>query len=346
MKAVQRRRSRSRNALMACACLASAAALSACASKTDVLSAPSAKSFPVMLDSSPNADYAAIYSAIAHGDFRAVGLDVQPLAPAAPSEALELLAAGRVRLAVTSEPELLLARDEGLKVVSIAALVQRPLSSIIALAGHHIARLGDLGGKRVGTDGLAYQSAQLKTALEAAGVPTGSVRERNVAGNLISSMLSGQVDATLGGFWNYQAIQLRLMHRHPLVIPVDQAGVPTYDELIVVAREDEARRDGQDLRSFLQALTRGQREVRADPAAATSTLLAANPSLGRRLQLESITQTLPAGEPREAGKPFGWQSPEDWKAFAHWMVGHSLLKHDPVLGPLPFTNEYLPGQGI
>jgi putative hydroxymethylpyrimidine transport system substrate-binding protein len=320
--------------------------LTACGSKQDVLTAPSAKSFAVMLERSPDANHAALYSAIAHGDFRAVGLDVRPEAPSEPGEALKALAAGRVDVAISYEPELLLARDQGLKVVSIGALVQRPLSSIIALAGRHVAGVGGLSGKRVGTAGLAYQAAELKTALEAGGVSPGSVREVKVGFNLLAAMLAGRVDATLGGFWNYEAIQLRLMHRHPVVIPVDQAGVPTYDELVIVVREEEARRRGQDLRAFLQALTRGEHEVRADPSAATSTLLAANPALERRLQLESITQTLPAAEPRESGKPFGWQSPGDWAAFGRWMLRHGLLKHDPGLGLPPFTNEFLPGQGI
>jgi putative hydroxymethylpyrimidine transport system substrate-binding protein len=339
-------RTRNRTFLLACACLLSALALSACGSKNDALSAPSAKSFSVMLDFFPNADHAALYSALAHHDFRAVGLDVKLESPAEPSEPLKLLAAGRVDLAISYEPELLLARDRGLKLVSIGALVQRPLTSIIALPSRHIAKVADLAGKRVGTAGIAYQAAELKTALEAANVNPGSVREANVGFNLIPAMLSGQVDATLGGFWNYEGIQLRLKHKHPVVIPVDQAGVPTYNELIVVAREDEARHDGQDLRSFLQALTRGEREVRADPVAATTTLLAANPSLERRLQLESIRQTLPAAVPKESGRPFGWQRPADWAAFGRWMLGHHLLKHDPALGLPPFTNEFLPGQGI
>ena len=77
--------------------------------------------------------------------------------------------------------------------------------------------------------------------------------------NLVPTMLSGKVAATLGGFWNYEAIQLRLLHKRPVVIPVDRAGVPTYDELVLVVREDEARTRGQDLRAFLQALTRGER---------------------------------------------------------------------------------------
>jgi putative hydroxymethylpyrimidine transport system substrate-binding protein len=337
-----------RTILTACALLASALIVGACGSEKNVLSAGSSKPFTVMLDFFPNADHAALYSALAHGDFKAVGLDVKPEAPAEPSEPLKLLAAGRVDLAISYEPELLLARDKGLKLVSIGALVQRPLTSIIALPGKHVASVAQLAGKRVGTAGIPYQAAELHTALEHAGVAPGSVREANVGFNLIPAMLSGQVDATLGGFWNYEGIQLRLMHKHPVVIPIDEAGVPSYDELVLVVRQNEARADGVDLRAFLQALTRGEREVRADPVAATETLLKASPSLERKLQLESIRQTLPAAVPSEAGKPFGWQSPSAWAAFGNWMFDHKLLNHDPnTLGLLPpYTNEFLPGQGI
>ena len=146
----------------------------------------------------------------------------------------------------------------------------------------------------MGTAGIAYQTAMLTAALHAAHLSSGAAKEVNVGFNLVPAMLSGKVDATLGGYWNYEAIQLRLAHRSPTVIPVDQAGVPTYDELVLVVRENEARTRGQDLRAFLQALSRGEREVRADPAAAAALVVKANPSLQRKLQLESIRQTLPA----------------------------------------------------
>ena len=326
--------------------LACALALAACGTKQDTISAPRAKRFTVMLDFFPNADHAALYSAIARGDFRAVGLDVQPQAPADPAEPLKLLAAGRVDMAISYEPELLLARDQGLKLVSIGALVQRPLTSIIALPDKHVAHVSDLAHKRVGTAGIPYQAAELRTALTTAGVKPSTVREVNVGFNLVPAMLSGRVDATLGGFWNYEGVQLRLAHKRPTVIPVDRAGVPTYDELVLTVREDEAHNRGQDLRAFMQALTRGQREVRADPAAATALLTRANPSLDAKLQLESIKQTLPATLPAEAGKPFGWQNPSAWASFGTWMFSHALLKRDPNGGLPPFTNEFLPGQGI
>jgi putative hydroxymethylpyrimidine transport system substrate-binding protein len=335
----------SRTALALALSLA-ALALSACGDKHDTLTATSAKPFTVMLDWFPNADHAPLYAAIANGDFRAVGLDVQPIAPAETAEPLKLLAAGKVDMAISYEPQLLLARDAGLKLVAIGALVQRALTSLIALPAAHVASVAQLAGKTVGTAGIPYQAAELRTLLAHAGVAPARVKEVNVGFDLVQAMLSGKVAATLGGYWNYEAIQLRRMHKRPTVIPVDEAGVPGYDELVLVVRENEARTDGQDLRAFMQALARGERAVRADPRAAAALVLAANPSLESKLQLESIEQTLPAAQPANASDPYGWQEPSAWAKFGDWMYAHGLLAHNPDSGLPPFTNEFLPGQGL
>lgn len=332
--------------LALCALAALGVSLSACGSKKDAITAPGVKPFTVVLDFFPNADHAALYTAIAHGDFRAAGLDVQPQAPADPSEPLKLLAAGKADMAISYEPELLIARDQGLKVVSIGALVQRPLTSIIALPSGHVKKVADLAGKTVGTAGIPYQAAELKTAVQSAGADPASVKEVNVGFNLVPAMLSGKVDATLGGFWNYEALQLQQLHKHPVTIPVDRAGVPSYDELVLVVREDEAHKRGEDLRAFMHALTQGEHEVRADPAAAAALVLKANPSLDSKLQLASIQQTLPAAVPSETGKPYGWQKPSVWASFGNWMFSHALLARNPDAALPPFTNEFLPGQGI
>jgi putative hydroxymethylpyrimidine transport system substrate-binding protein len=336
-----------RLAVLAIAC---ALTLPACGAKQDTVTAAHTKAFSVMLDWFPNADHAPLYSALAAGDFRAAGLDVKPVVPAETAEPLKLLAAGKVDMAISYEPELLLARDEGLKLVSIGALIQRPLTSIIALSSQHISSVADLAGKTVGTAGIPYQAAELRSALQSAGVNPSSVHEVNVGFNLVPSMLSGKVSATLGGYWNYESLQLQLMHKHPITIPIDQAGVPTYDELVLVVREEQARSDGQDLRAFLQALTRGERAVRADPAAAASLVAKANPSLEPKLQLASIERTLPAALPVDSDpahpQPYGYQNPTTWAAFGKWMFAHGLLRHNPNTALPPFTNEFLPGEGI
>ncbi len=330
--------------LAACAC---AATLAACGAKQDTISSPGTKPFTVMLDWFPNADHAPLYAAVSHGYFAAAGLDVRPIVPSETAEPLKLLAAGKVDMAISYEPQLLLARDQGLKLVSIAALVQRPLTSIIALGSAHVQKVADLAGKRVGTAGIGYQAAELHTALQSAGVNPSSVQEADVGFNLVPAMLSGKVAATLGGYWNYEALQLEEMHKHPVVIPIDQAGVPTYDELVLVVRSEEARLDGQDLRAFLQALTRGAQQVRADPAAAATLIVKANPAAQEKLQLASIEKTLPATLPTNKSHPYGWQEPSAWAAFGSWMLAHGLIHSNPnTTGLPPFTNEFLPGQGI
>ena len=106
------------------------------------------------------------------------------------------------------------ARAEGLPVVSVAALVQEPLTSIISLPEADISRPADLEGKRVGTAGIDYQSAYLDTVLERAGVDPARVDQQDVGFNLSGALLAGQVDAVLGAFWNYED-QLRLRGPEP-----------------------------------------------------------------------------------------------------------------------------------
>ena len=87
--------------------------------------------------------------------------------------------------------------------------------------------------------------------------------------------------------------------------------------------------------------------MRADPAAAATLLVKANPSLEPKLQLASIQQTLPAALPGRPAIPIGYQDPSAWAAFGNWMFDHGLLRHNPDDTALPpFTNEFLPGEGL
>ena len=229
--------------------------------------------------------------------------------PSDPATPLELLAAGKVDLAVSYEPEVLLARDKGLQVASIAALVQRPLTSIVSLGAKHITSAAQLRGKTVGDAGIPYQHAYLQTILKQAGVPPSSVKEVNVGSNLVGAMLSGRVDATLGAYWNVEALQLREMGRRVNVIHVENVGVPNYDELVLVARDERDRQRGTSvLRRFVQTLGRGYEAVRSDPTAGVASLVTANPGLSTKLAQASVSATLPAFFP-SGGQPWGWQAP-------------------------------------
>jgi putative hydroxymethylpyrimidine transport system substrate-binding protein len=331
-------------ASVAVALALAALALAACGTKSERTGPAGTQRMTLLLDFFPNADHAGIYEAMADGEFRRAGLDVKLEVPSDPSTPLRLLEAGKVDLAVSYEPEVLLARDKGARLVSVAALVQRPLTSIIALGSAHVRSPAQLEGHTVGTAGIPYQSAYLKTILDHAGADPSRVKEVNVGFNLVPAMLSKRVKATLGGFWNYEGIQLQRRHKHPTIIRVDQAGVPTYDELVIVAREDELARRGPEIRRFLQALSLGHQALRRDPDQGVRALLAANKDLDPGLQRAAVRATLPAFFPTGEGRPWGWQEPRDWMAYGDWMVRNKLITQPPAVAR-ELTNDLLPGQG-
>jgi putative hydroxymethylpyrimidine transport system substrate-binding protein len=332
-------------ALLAAA-LALIVAAAGCGEKSESLpSAIKQHRFDLTLDWFPNPDHVAIYTALADGYFQDVGLDVKPHVPSDPAAPIKQVAAGRTDLAVSYEPEVFLAREQGLPVVAVAALVQRPLTSLIATGNKGIRAPRDLEGKRVGTAGIPYQSAYLRTILERAQVKPSSVKETNVGASLLPAMLSGKVDATLAAFWNVEGVELRQRGEHPTIIPVEKLGVPNYDELVLVANENEAKKKRDDLRLFIGALAKGARQARKDPRGAAQALLDANPDLKPKLTRASVRVTLPVLFPKTSGAPWGYMDPAKWRTYGAWMFAHKVLKSRPIASEA-LTDALLPGQGL
>ncbi len=332
-------------AALAATLLALAAAGCGEKQETATASAGSTQHLTLMLDWFPNADHVGIYQALAEGDFTKADLDVHVEVPSDVADPLQLLATGKVDVAISYEPEVLLARNQGLPLVSVAAIVQKPLTSIVSVGSKHITSPAQLRGKRVGYAGIPYQLSYLKTILARAGVPASSVKVTNVGSNLVPAMLSGRVDATIGAFWNYEAIQLAQLHKHPNVIHVEDVGVPTYNELVVVVRKNTIVNHPDVVRRFVQALARGYESARSNPQAAVANLVHASPGLDPKLQLASVRATLPVFFPSNPSEPWGWQDPAQWNAYGQWMLNNHLISvPNAVLDAS--TNELLAGQGL
>jgi putative hydroxymethylpyrimidine transport system substrate-binding protein len=322
---------------LAVALLALALGLAACGEKSENTTGAATEPLSLTLDFYPNPDHAGIYMAQKLGYFREAGLDVSIQTPSDPAAPIKLVAAGQTDLAISYEPELMLAREQGLDVVAVGAVVDRPLTSLIWLRKSGIKGVADLRGKTIATAGIPYQDAYLKTILARARLTPSDVKPVNVGYGLLPALAGGRAEAMLGGFSNVEGVDLRLRGEHPVVTPVDKLGVPTYDELVLVARRKRLEEDPQAIRLFLGALARGTAAAIESPEATTKALLEANPNLDPKLTRAEVAATLPLLSRR------GTMNPAEWKAFIAWMRENDLISGSPTTAEV-LSNEYLAGQ--
>jgi putative hydroxymethylpyrimidine transport system substrate-binding protein len=277
------------------------------------------------------------------GYFEEAGLNVSINAPSDPAAPLKLVAAGRSDLAISYEPEVALAHEQGLGVVAVAALVNRPLTSMIWLKKSGIKGVGDLKGKTIATAGIPYQEAFLKTILARVQLSPSDVKAVNVGFGLLGALVGGSAQAMLGGYSNVEGVDLRERGKQPVVTPVDKLGVPTYDELVLVANRKKLEEDPEKIRLFIAALERGTNAAVAQPKAATKALLEANTGLEPKLTEAEMAATLPLLAARTPGQPFGYMDPAEWGTFAGWMRDNELIESLPAPAEL-LTNAYLMGE--
>ena len=329
---------------LAVALLTLALGLTACGEKSEDVTGER-QPLSLTLDFYPNPDHAGIYMAQKLGYFEDAGLDVSVHTPADPAAPIKLLAAGQTDLAISYEPEVLLAKEQGLDVLAVGALVNRPLSSMIWLKKSGIKGIGDLRGKTIATAGIPYQDAYLKTILGRANLSPSDVKAVNVGFGLLPAILGGRAQAMLGGFSNVEGVDLRLRGTDPVVTPVDKLGVPSYDELVLVAQRKRLEEDSQEFRLFLAALARGTAAAAKNPQATTKTLLEANPDLDPKLTKAEVAATLPLLNPPLEGHPYGYMDPAAWAKFTGWMRDNGLISSLPPAGSV-LSNSYLPGDEI
>jgi putative hydroxymethylpyrimidine transport system substrate-binding protein len=325
-------------------------ALTACGSSSKSSSTPAAtspaaakptKSLTVMLDWVPNPDHLALYATKANGDFKAQGLNVKLQPPSNVADVAKLVATGKVPLGISYEPDTIIAGAAGLPVTAVAALVPVALNSVIAPQKSGIKTAADLKGKSIGTPGIPSDDVYLKAIAKKAGFPESAFKKVNVGEGLLASVVSGKVDSIVGGYRNIEAIQVKDRGLNPTVIPVTDAGVPQYNELVVIANSDKLKSDTsyqQTVKSFLAALAKGNASAVADPSAAT----AAMGDVVKGYPAKQVTEMVAATAPL-LNNPlgFGRMDQKSWQQFADWMKANGELNKTVDVTTL-MSNDYLP----
>lgn len=297
----------------------------------------------VVLDWYPNALHAFLYVAIDKGYYEEEGLKVNIRFPSNANDAISMVAAGKADIGLYYQQDVIQARaNQSVPVKSIGAVVQGPLNIVLSLKDQNINSPEDLVGKTVGYAGTELSEALVRSIMDNVGADYSDVTMVDVGFDLMSSMTTGNVNATIGCLVNHEVPQMEEEGFEVSWFDLDDYGVPTYYEGIFLASDDAIENDSDTLKAFLRASAKGFVDMKADPEAALATLLAnqneENFPLSETVERKSMETLLPMMETAEAS--FLSQSDECWQENIDWMEAQGLIDSKPALDDVRVNLEF------
>ncbi|WP_111430322.1 ABC transporter substrate-binding protein [Rhodobacteraceae bacterium DSL-40] len=278
----------------------------------------------LMLDWFVNPDHGPIIIAEEKGFFADAGLEVEVIAPADPSDPPKMAAAGRADLAVSYQPQLHLQIHEGLPLKRVGTLVATPLNCLLVQADGPVKTIADLKGRKIGFSVAGVEEAMLSALLKANGLSLDDVELINVNWALSSALMSGQVDAVIGAYRNFELNQMEIEGRPGRCFYVEEEGLPAYDELIYVANPETM--DKAMIARFLGATERATQYILNHPEDAWETFSATSAELRNELNKKAWSDTYPRFATRPAAMDAG-----RYAAFETYLEDYGLI---PSVNPV------------
>ena len=319
-----------------------AALLAGCGSTFNAVSHPNGsqprdtRSATLVLDFTPNAVHAGIYTALARGYDQAAGVDLHVITPTASTDAIRLLATGRADFAILDIHDLAIARTRKQDIVGILPIVERPLAAVIAQPRYTSPRR--LAGRTVGVTGAPSDTAILDSILLGSGARPAAVKRITIGFNAVGDLLAGRV-AGATAFWNDEGVTLARRRPGFHVFRVEKYGAPAYPELVLCASAHALHTDPALARDTVHALVRGYDATLADPAAAARSLESQVPGLDASLVSAELRGLLPAF--RGPGGRFGVLDPARLTAWARWEARFGIVRHTPDIATT-FDRDFAP----
>ncbi len=273
----------------------------------------------VMLDWFVNPDHAPLVVAVEKGFFAAQGLDVELIAPADPNDPPKLAAAGKTDIAISYQPQLHLYVNQGLPLKRFGTLIATPLNSVVVLKDSPIKSIADLRGRKIGYSVGGFEDALLKALLARHGIKLDEVTLVNVNFSLSPSLISGQVDAVIGAFRNFELNQMDLVNKPGRAFYLEEEGIPAYDELIMVTNRDKL--NDPRLRGFLRAVEQATQFILNHPQEAWGLFIKNHKELDDELNRRAWRDTLPRFALRPAALDTG-----RYRRFARFLAEQGIIK--------------------
>ena len=211
-----------------------------------------------------NPDHAPIIIAEQYGYFKENGLKVEIIEPADPNDPPKQVAAGKIDIAISYQPQFHLQIDQSLPIVRLGSLVSTPLNSLVVLKDGPIKSIKDLKNKKIGFSVGGFEDALLSGMFEKYGLRLSDVQLININFSLSPSLISKKVDAVIGAFRNFELNQMDIVNRPGKAFYPEEHGVPHYEELIYIINKNDRKK--QKFNNFLKAIQKATIKIVNSPS--------------------------------------------------------------------------------
>jgi len=276
-----------------------------------------AQELTLILDWFPNVDHLPIYAARQRGLFAEEGLDINIIIPSETADGLKMAASGNVDIAVSYEPQTIIAAARGLDVMVFARLIEHPLSTLLFIKGKGIESPRDLAGKKIG-----YTVPGLMDVLLDAFAKVNDIRDFqaiNVGFAIVQSLTANKVDAVMGPFKTYETVTMAHKGYAVGYFELEKWGIPDYDELIFITSKKNMQRNQAALMGFRRVMERAIAQVRQNPQQAFKDYLKQVPEADRKIESDAFKLTRPYYAARQQ------LDADQWQLFADFALKYGLI---------------------
>jgi len=214
------------------------------------------KNITIGLDWFINPDHAPIIIANEKNYFKEKNINIEIIEPADPNDPPKLVAAGKIDIAISYQPQFHLQIDKNLPVIRLGSLVSTPLNCLVVLKNGNIKSIKDLKNKKIGFSVGGFEDALLSEMLKESGLTLSDVELININFSLSPSLISKKVDAVIGAFRNFELNQMNIVGQPGTAFYPEENGVPHYEELIyIINKNDKGKKVYKDFLDAVQKAT-------------------------------------------------------------------------------------------
>ena len=289
-----------------------------------------AQKLTLILDWFPNVDHLPIYVGRHQGFFAAEGLEIEIFSPSGTSDALKLAASGKVDLAVSYEPQTIIAAARGLDVVVIGRLIEHPLTTLLFLKDKGIKIPSDLEGKKIGYTVPGLMDVLLDAFAKLNGIQR--YEAINVGFAIVQSLTAGKVDAVMGPFKTYETVIMAHKGYDVAYFELEKWGIPDYDELIFVTSKRTLNKNETYMKAFQRVIGRSIEYVRKNPETALKNYLKEVPEADSKTETAAFQLTLPYYATRQK------LDVKRWQQFADFALQYGLIEKKVDATDVLWTN--------